>query len=69
MAADIRRRYPANHYVLVDDKAWILAAFKDAWGDAVTTVFPRQGHYANDPRVATIRPADVSIDRISDLIR
>src|SRR5947209_4830827 len=49
---DIERRYPAGHYVLVDDKVRILAAFKKAWRDRLTTVFPRQGHYALGPDVA-----------------
>ena len=46
---DVEARYPAEHYVLVDDKLRILAAVKEAWGERVTTVFPRQGHYALDP--------------------
>jgi hypothetical protein len=45
---DVERRYPAQHDVLVDDKPRILAAVKDAWGDRVTTIFPRQGQYARD---------------------
>src|SRR5262245_44885718 len=46
--ADVEKRYPADHYVLVDDKPRILAAIKKLWGARVTTVFPKQGHYAND---------------------
>ena len=46
---DVERLYPARHYVLIDDKLRILSAVKKVWGDRVTTVFPRQGHYANDP--------------------
>lgn len=66
---DVEQRYPAAHYVLVDDKLRILAAIKQAWGGRVTTVFPRQGHYARDPQVlATNPPADVSIDRIGALL-
>ena len=49
--ADVERRYPAAHYVLVDDKPGILAAVKRVWGDRVTTVLPRQGRYASDPTV------------------
>src|SRR6185295_8509765 len=49
---DVERRYPAQHYVLVDDKVRILTAIKEQWGKRVTTVFPRQGHYARDPDVA-----------------
>jgi FMN phosphatase YigB (HAD superfamily) len=66
---EVERRYPADHYVLVDDKLRILAAVKEAWGDRVTTVFPRQGHYALDPEVLSrYPPADVSVDRIGDLL-
>ncbi|MEO8606060.1 MAG: HAD family hydrolase [bacterium] len=66
---DVKRRYPAKHYVLVDDKPRILAAVKSAWGTRVTTVFPRQGHYALDPEAfAKYPPADVSIARIGELV-
>jgi FMN phosphatase YigB (HAD superfamily) len=66
---DVRQRYPADHYVLVDDKVRILTAIKKAWGNGVTTVFPRQGHYARDPSiVASYPPADISIERVGDLI-
>jgi haloacid dehalogenase-like hydrolase len=66
---DVERRYPADHYVLVDDKLRILAAVKAAWATRVTTVFPRQGHYARDPRTLTAYPApDVSVERIGDLL-
>lgn len=65
---DVERRYPAEHYVLVDDKVRILDAVKQSWGDRVTTVFPRQGHYARDEReVAKYRKPDVSVERIGDL--
>ena len=65
---DVERRYPADHYVLVDDKARILDAVKKAWGARVTTVFPRQGHYAHDDKeVAKYVRADVTVERIGDL--
>ena len=48
--ADVEERYPADHYVMVDDKLRILAAIKKIWGSRVTTVFVRQGHYALDPK-------------------
>lgn len=65
---DIAARCPADHYVIVDDKARILDALKQAWGERVTTVFPRQGHYAADAaEVAKYRPADIAISRIGDL--
>jgi FMN phosphatase YigB (HAD superfamily) len=67
--ADVERRYPAKHYVLVDDKVKILAAIKQVWGQRVTTVFPRQGHYAHDAvALEKYPPADVNIDRIGDLL-
>jgi FMN phosphatase YigB (HAD superfamily) len=66
MLEDVERRYPAQHYVLVDDKPRILAAVKDAWGDRVTTIFPRQGQYARDAKA--YRPADLTVERIGDLL-
>ena len=66
---DVEQRYPARHYVLVDDKPRILAAVKDAWGDRVTTVFPRQGQYAHDAKaIASFAAPDVTVDRIGDLL-
>jgi FMN phosphatase YigB (HAD superfamily) len=66
---DVRRFYPADHYVLIDDKLRILSAVKAAWGDAVTTVFPRQGHYALDPaEVARYPRADVELAAIGELV-
>ena len=67
MLDDVERRYPAEHYVFVDDKLRLLNAVKQIWGDRVTTVFPTQGHYAVDPSVKTYPPADVTIARIADL--
>jgi hypothetical protein len=65
---DVAQRYPARHYVLVDDKVRILAAVKAVWGARVTTVFPRQGHYALDPaEVAKYPAADFAVDRVGDL--
>jgi FMN phosphatase YigB (HAD superfamily) len=66
--ADVERRYPADRYVLVDDKLRILAAIKEQWGERVTTVFVRQGHYAHDPKqVAGYPDADVTVERIAGL--
>ncbi len=66
---DVERRYPADHYVLVDDKLRILTAVKARWGSRVTTVFPRQGHYAREPEaLRTFPAADLSIARIGDLL-
>jgi FMN phosphatase YigB (HAD superfamily) len=67
--ADVEARYPAFHYVMIDDKLRILAAVKKLWSRRVTTVFVRQGHYAQDPKMlASHPPADVSIERIGDLL-
>ena len=66
---DVERRFPAEHYVLVDDKLRILDAVKQVWGERVTTVFPRQGQYAHDAKViSALPPADVTIERIGDLL-
>lgn len=65
---DVERRYPAEKYVMVDDKLKILTAIKQVWGERVTTVFPRQGHYALDPQVlASYPPAEIIIERIGEL--
>jgi hypothetical protein len=56
--------------VVVDDKLRILEAIKRVWGERVTTVFVRQGHYAHDVKaLADLPPADVTVDRIGDLLR
>lgn len=66
---DVERRYPACHYLLVDDKPRILAAGKRIWGGRVTTVFPRQGHYAHDAEsVAKYPDPDITLERIGDLL-
>jgi FMN phosphatase YigB (HAD superfamily) len=66
---DVERRFPAEHYVLIDDKLRILDAAKQVWGERVTTVLPRQGQYAHDAKViSALPPADVTIERIGDLL-
>ena len=66
---DVERRYPAEHYVLVDDKLRILTTVKRAWGSRVTTVFLRQGQYAQDRNmIAQCPPADLTVNRIGDLL-
>jgi len=65
----VGRLYPADHYVLIDDKLRILAAVKKIWGERVTTVFPKQGHYAFDQKtLAEYPPADVELARIGNLL-
>ena len=66
---DVERRFPAGHFVFVDDKVRLLSAFKSEWGERVTTVFPKQGHYAlDDAEVAKYPTPDVSIGRIGELL-
>lgn len=66
---DVEARYPADHYVVVDDKLRILSAVKQVWGSRVTTVFPQQGHYAHDSTVLAAYPAaDITVARIGDLL-
>lgn len=66
---DVRRLYPADHYVLIDDKLRILSTVKKFWGESVTTVFPKQGHYALDSKaVAEYPPADIELANIGDLL-
>jgi hypothetical protein len=68
MLDDVERRFPAERYVMIDDKIRILTAMKAIWGARLTTVFVRQGHYALDAElVAQYPPADVTIERIGDL--
>jgi len=67
---DVQRLYPADHYVLIDDKLRILTAVKKIWGERVTTVFPKQGHYALDPKaLAEYPPADIQLGKIGDLVK
>jgi FMN phosphatase YigB (HAD superfamily) len=69
MLGDVEKHYPAQHYVMVDDKLRILAAIKKIWGKRVTTVFVKQGHYANDPEILDRYPsADIHLDSIGNLL-
>ena len=67
--ADVEQRYPAEHFVLVDDKPRILAAVKEIWGERVTTVLPKQGQFAHAADAGSYRPAaDLTVERIGDLL-
>ena len=69
MLDTMMQRYPAGHYVMVDDKLRILAAMKEVMGKRLTTVFPRQGHYALDAKnIAAYPPAEITIERIGDMV-
>jgi hypothetical protein len=66
---DVERLYPSKRYVMIDDKLRILDTMKKIWGDRVTTVFPRQGHYATDPEILAKYPhGDIQLNRIADLV-
>jgi hypothetical protein len=66
---DVEQRFPAEHYVMFDDKLRILEAMKKVWKSRLTTVFVRQGHYARDQKaLAQYPPADVTLERIGDLV-
>jgi FMN phosphatase YigB (HAD superfamily) len=70
MLDDVERTYPARQYVMVDDKLRILAAMKKVWGNRLTTVFPRQGHYALDRRSVDAYPrAQITVERIGELVQ
>ena len=70
MLDDVEERYPAKHYVMVEDKLRILAAMRVHWKERLTTVFARQGHYALDPSIVASHPTpDVVLERIGDLAR
>ena len=69
MLDSVQRRYPAARYVMVDDKLRILTAMKRAWGASLTTIFPRQGHYARDPKeLASYPAADVTLELVGDML-
>ena len=66
--AEVERLYPAKRYVMIDDKLRILNTVKQLWGERVTSVFPKQGHYAGDPQIlAQWQPADIQLDNLRDL--
>ncbi|MBZ5711763.1 HAD family hydrolase [Nannocystis pusilla] len=66
---DVARRHPADHYVLIDDKLRILSACKQAWGERLTTVWVRQGHYARTPGHTEGLPApDVAVEAIAEVL-
>jgi len=69
MLEAVAKRYPARHYFMVDDKLRILSVMKKQWEDRLTTVFPRQGHYALDRKnIMAYPPADLTVERIGDLV-
>ena len=68
MLGQVEEEYPSRRYVMLDDKLRILAAMKQIWGARLTTVFPRQGHYALDPAIVAQYPAaDLMLERIGEL--
>ena len=70
MLNTVERKYPAKHYVMIDDKLRILTAMKTLWGTRLTTIFPRQGHYAHDIKHTQPYPAaDLTIECIGDMLK
>jgi hypothetical protein len=68
--AHVERIHPAKRYVMMDDKLRILSAMKKIWGERLTTVFVKQGHYALEPGIEEkYGAADITIDRIGDLVQ
>ena len=68
MLDELQRRFPALHYVMIDDKPQLLAAMKRVLVDRLTTVFVRQGHYAAEAERITIDPVpDATVQHIGDL--
>jgi FMN phosphatase YigB (HAD superfamily) len=68
MLNEMAERYPARHYVMVDDKLRVLTAMKATLGTRLTTIFPRQGHYALDTAsIAHYPAADITLESIGDL--
>lgn len=63
---EITRAYPADHYVMVDDNAYILRDAKQIMRDRLTTVFVVQGHYATGQPPEGFSP-DLSVPHIGDL--
>lgn len=68
MLDDVARRFPARHYVMVEDKLRVLDGMKRQWRDRLTTVFVRQGHYANDPvALKEYPPAQIAVNGVGEL--
>ena len=69
MLHSVQQLCPAQHYDMVDDKVRQLDAMKTVMGERLTTVFPRQGHYALDlaSNARYVAP-DVTISRIGELV-
>jgi FMN phosphatase YigB (HAD superfamily) len=64
----VQHRYPAKHYICVDDKPLLLAAMKLAMGERLTTVFVRQGHYALAAAGSAVQPPpDLALEGIGAL--
>jgi hypothetical protein len=65
---EVERLFPADHYIMIDDKIRILATAKEYWGTRLTTVFVHQGHYGTSSEVENYPQADISVELISDLV-
>lgn len=67
-AEDIQKRYPADHYVIIDDKPRIHAAVKPNFGERITTVMVRQGKYALNPEQAYSPEPDMLLESVADVV-
>ena len=66
--ADVETRFPAEHYLFMDDKMHLLAKVKEIWKARVTTVFVKQGHYAQQPNlIEKYGKPDVTLASIAEL--
>ncbi len=58
-------QYPADHYVMVDDKPRILSALEEECPSRFTTVFVLQGHYAREGEYEPV--PDIVVHHFADL--
>jgi FMN phosphatase YigB (HAD superfamily) len=65
---EVRRRVPAERYVLIDDKPRILAAVRERLGDRVATLHVCQGKYAHAKEHDEFPPADRTVDALADIL-
>ncbi len=59
--------FPADHYILVDDKLEVIGRFREQFTSPLTTVFVRQGKYATAAGPPPWPGADIVVERIGDL--
>ena len=62
--AHVAQRYPADHYVFIDDNLRILQVVKACWGERVTTIHVCQGQDIVNSHIL----ADITINDIKDFL-